>query len=151
MKRLTTTSGSVAQSEDPSKDSGESIVRPAILVHSNKDGKPMVFQSADGPIEFDEARIKTIVKNHNKMINKLAADYGGLDKMPIGAFPPILDQHEDDSNNRICGRLNNLLKFEKRDVPGVGEKDSSPLPLPNTTADRSFPVKGTSLDSTQSM
>ncbi len=101
-------------------DSEDQVSRSAILVHSAPNGKAMVFQSADGAIEFDDARIKRIIKNHNAKINDLAKGYGGVDKMPNGAFPPILDQHTDHSNNSIRGRLNNLLRFEKRDIPGVG-------------------------------
>lgn len=107
-----------------SEDTDESLVRSAILVHSAPNGEAMVFQSADGPIEFDDARIKRIVENHNKKILELAEGYGGIDKMPVGAFPPILDQHADDSNNRIRGRLNHLLEYEKRNIPGVGENCS---------------------------
>jgi len=120
LKRLSDATGEIGQRKD-SADTDEKIVRDAILVHSGPDGAPIVFQSGDGEISFDADRIKRVVEQHNAEIEKLAAEYGGMDKMPIGAFPPILDQHEGDSNDRIRGRLNNLLKFEVRDVPKVGK------------------------------
>lgn len=95
--------------------------KPAILVHSGPDGAPIEFESSDGPIAFDEARIKNIVESHNKMIKSLEDQYGGREKMPIGAYPPILDQHESDSTDKVVGRLNCYLAFEKRDVPKVGK------------------------------
>jgi hypothetical protein len=61
------------------------------------------------------------VKSQNAMIEKLVAEYGGWDKIPDGAFPPILDQHSDDSNDRVRGRLTALLRYELRDVPKVGK------------------------------
>jgi hypothetical protein len=122
-KRLTSPTGEVSGNEKASED-GKSIVRDAILVHSAPNGKVMEFQSADGPIKFDDARIKRIVKNQNAMIEGLAKDYGGLDKMPVGAFPPVLDQHADDSNDRIRGRLNHLMEYKVMDVPGVGKNCS---------------------------
>lgn len=115
MIRLSTTTGGVADNSPQAGDSDDSIKRPAILVHTGS------FQSGDGPIEFDDARIKNVVEKHNQKILTLAEGYGGVDKMPVGAFPPILDQHGDDSNNRIVGRLASLLRFERRDVPGVGK------------------------------
>lgn len=111
----------MASSEVGLSDSDESIVRPAILVHSAAEGLPMEFQSGDGPIVFSEERLHRVVKNHNALIDKLMRDYGGESAMPIGAYPPILDQHESDSNDRIVGRLNHKLWFERRDVPGVGK------------------------------
>lgn len=113
-KKLSQASGSLENKSNES-DSAEKLVRPAILVHAGD------FMSGDGAIGFDEKRIKNLVENHNTKINALAEGYGGLDKMPIGAFPPILDQHENDSNDRIIGRLASLLRFEVRDVPGVGK------------------------------
>ncbi len=121
MKRLKGPSGQIADENKKAGDAGDKVVRHAILVHAGPNGEPVVFESGDGEIEFDDARIQRIVENHNQKINSLAAQYGGLDKMPIGAFPPILDQHETDSADRIIGRLASLLKFEKRNVPGVGE------------------------------
>lgn len=96
--------------------------RSAILVHSAPGGSAVVFESSDGDVHIDGDRIMSIVNNHNQMIQELAAGYGGLEKMPLGAWPPILDQHENDSNDRIIGRLSSLLRFETRDVPGVGQK-----------------------------
>ena len=119
-KRLKEPSGSVANQADQA-DASDKITRPAILVHSGPNGENIVFQSSDGEIAFDEARIKRIVENQNKLLNGLAEQYGGFDKVPPGAFPPLLDQHENDSNNRIVGRMMALLKFEKRDVPKVGK------------------------------
>jgi hypothetical protein len=121
MKRLKGPSGQIADENKKAGDAGDKVVRHAILVHSGPNGEEVIFESGDGEIKFDDDRIQRIVDNHNAKINSLAAQYGGLDKMPIGAFPPILDQHETDSADRIIGRLASLLKFEKRNVPGVGE------------------------------
>ncbi len=96
-------------------------MRPAILVHGGPDGEPMTFMSGDGEISFDDDRIKNIVDNYNKQMNVLGEQYGGFDKIPLGAFPPILDMHKDEANDRVIGRLATLLKFEKRDVPKVGK------------------------------
>lgn len=119
-KRLSEPSGSVANQADQN-DASDKVTRPAILVHSGPNGDKVVFQSSDGEIAFDEERIKRIVENQNKLLNGLAEQYGGFDKIPAGAFPPLLDQHENDSNNRIVGRMMALLRFEKRDVPKVGK------------------------------
>jgi hypothetical protein len=121
MKRLSGPSGVVAQAERNSSDLETEVIRSAILVHAGPDGDVMQFQSADGPIEFSPERIGRIVQNQNSKIQLLAAEYGGLETMPVGAWTPILDQHEDDSNDRIRGRLASLLRLETRDVPGVGK------------------------------
>jgi hypothetical protein len=89
--------------------------RPAILVHVG------AFESADGPISFDEARLRNVVKNHNAMVERLLKDYGGADKMPLGAYPAILNSHDDDDNDKIIGRLSSLVEFAVRDIPGVGK------------------------------
>lgn len=122
MKKLKGPSGSLhgIESATPPGQS-DKVTRKAILVHAGPGGAPLVFQSSDGEISFDDARIKRIVANQNKMITAIAEQYGGLDKMPIGAFPPILDQHEDDSNDRIIGRMTGLLRYEVLDVPKVGK------------------------------
>jgi len=125
-KKLSQPSGSLSENKSLAEDSSEKLVRPAILVHAGD------FMSGDGAIAFDEKRIKNLVENHNSKINALAESYGGLDKMPVGAFPPILDQHENDSNDRIIGRLASLLRFETRDVPGVGKN------IPCACADITF-------------
>lgn len=131
MKRLSVSTGEV----DPAKregDSADRVVRSAILVHAGPENSKLVFESADGEIAFDEARIKRIVDNQNMKISALAEQYGGIEKMPQGAFPPILDSHDDDSNNRVVGRFTGLLKFEIRDVPKVGKN------VPCATADLTF-------------
>ena len=120
MKRLQGPSGQISDNESKSTDGAGQVTRPAILVHAGAEGTEMTFQSGDGEISFTKERIKKIVRNHNKKINALAAGYGGIDKMPVGAFPPILDQHNSDSSHRIIGRLASLLRYEKRNVPGVG-------------------------------
>lgn len=120
MKRLAQPTGQI-EDRKIGEESNDKLVRPAILVHSGSEGEKVTFMSGDGEISFDDARIKRIVNNHNAKINTLAEGYGGVEKMPAGAFPPILDQHENDSNNRIVGRLASLLRFEKRDIPGVGK------------------------------
>lgn len=104
---------------DPAEAS-DRLVRPCVFVHSGPDGDEIVFQSSDGEIKFDEARIQKIVDAQNAKTMALANDYGGIEKMPIGAFIPNLDQHEDDSTIRINGRVTGLVRFEKRDVPGIG-------------------------------
>lgn len=121
LKRLSVT-GNIAAQDARASDGADSLTRPAILVHSAPNGEAMVFQSADGEISFDETRIQSVVASHNAKMESLAEGYGGVDKMPVGAWPPILDQHEADSNHRVVGRLASLLRFEIRDVPGVGEK-----------------------------
>lgn len=106
-------------------DTDEEIVRPAILVHTAANGQPMRFSSAeDGDIVFDEARIKRVIKNQNLKLKGLRDQYGGEDKTPQGAYPPVLDSHDNESNDCVVGRLPNDLYFEKRDVPGVGKSVS---------------------------
>lgn len=121
MKRLSVPTGAVISNDNHSSDSEGQIVRPAILVHAGPEGEPIEFQSGDGPMKFDSNRIQNIVKIHNSKLADLAAGYGGEDKIPMGAYPPILDQHADDSNDRIIGRLTGKLRFEVRDVPKVGK------------------------------
>lgn len=114
MGRLSGVTG-LLQSADNSIEQSDRLTRSAILVHAGS------FMSQDGPISFDEDRLQAVVANYNKSINKLSKDYGGFDKIPMGAFMPILDQHEDDSNNRIIGRATSKLSFETRDIPKVGK------------------------------
>lgn len=111
----------MASQEKSAGDTAAKIVRPAILVHSGPEGAEISFQSSDGEIKFDAARIKAIVEAQNARMDRIAEGYGGIDKQPMGAFDPILDQHSSDSNDRIRGRLNNKLWFEVRDVPKVGK------------------------------
>lgn len=122
MKRLAQTTGSIIHMDGGSSLDNESlVVRKAILVHAGPEGEPIEFQSGDGPIKFDTKRIQTIVDVHQNHLDKLSKEYGGSDKIPMGAFEPILDSHADDSNDRIIGRLTGALKFEIRDVPKVGK------------------------------
>lgn len=121
LKRLTVASGEVTAPDQESKEGDDVLVRPAILVHSGPNGKKLTFQSSDGEISFDEERIKRVVKNQNKLIRDMEKQYGGKEKTPVGAYPALLDQHKDDSNDRIRGRLNMPLWFEIRDVPKVGK------------------------------
>ena len=121
MKKLSQPTGSIEKQEDETKDSEAHVVRTAILVHAGPGGEKIEFQSGDGPISFDSDRIKSIVDVHNQRLENLAKDYGGIDKIPMGAYEPILDSHANDSNDRIIGRLTGPLKFEVRDVPKVGE------------------------------
>lgn len=93
----------------------------------------MRFMSGDGPIDFDEARVKRIIKIHNKHVDSLAADYGGEDKIPDGAYPPLLDMHENESNDRVIGRLTGRLVYEKRDVPKVGKNVPCAVARPGIT------------------
>lgn len=122
MKRLQATSGEIAENSPRDTDAPDRVTRQAILVHGGADGSSMEFMSGDGEISFDAARIQRVVDNQNEKINALAAQYGGIEKMPAGAFPPVLDQHENDSNNRVVGRMTGLLRYEVRDVPKVGKQ-----------------------------
>lgn len=121
MKRLSQATGALLPNEDRAGDSDAQIVRPAILVHGGPNGESVEFLSSDGPIVFDEKRIKNVVDVHNFRLEKLGKDYGGVENIPIGAYEPILDSHNDDSNDKIIGRLTGELKFEIRDVPKVGK------------------------------
>jgi hypothetical protein len=114
-KRLAGFSGSLIETPPAEGDTLERLQRPAILIHEG------TFQSQDGEIAFDEARVRRLIERHNAMINELADQYGGIDKMPIGAFPPFIDQHAEDSTHRIMGRLASLLRFERRDIPKAGK------------------------------
>jgi hypothetical protein len=96
-------------------------VRRAILVHAGPEKTEVEFLSGDGPIKFNEARIRNVVKVHNERLAKLANDYGGEDKIPMGAYEPILDSHSDASNDCVIGRLTGALKYEVRDIPKVGK------------------------------
>jgi hypothetical protein len=121
LKRLQQPSGElVAPAQPTAPICFDKIVRTARLIHSGPHGSNLTLESSDGELSFDSDRIRAIVAKHNAKILKLAEDYGGLENMPIGAFPAILDSHEDDSNDRLIGRLNFLLRFEIQDVPGVG-------------------------------
>lgn len=115
MKKLSVPSGAVTHQESQPSDNDSKIVRPAILVHVGE------FQSGDGPITFDDNRIKNVVNKFNSDLSKLATDYGGMESIPMGAFLPVLDQHENDSNDRVIGRLTSPLKYEVRDIPKVGK------------------------------
>lgn len=131
-KRLKEPTGEVADNSPQKDDSNDKVVRPAILVHAGPGGDKMTFMSGDGEISFDKARIMNVIKNHNAKLSALAEQYGGIDKMPVGAWPPILDQHENDSNDRVIGRLASLLRYEERDIPKVGKK------VPAALADITF-------------
>lgn len=121
IKRLAQPTGEVASREPHEGDSDSRVVREAIIVHAGPGDEPIVFQSADGEIKFDAARIQRIVDVHNARMEKLAGEYGGFDKIPDGAYEPILDSHEDDQNDKVIGRLAFPFKFEVRDVPKVGK------------------------------
>lgn len=123
-KRLEKPEGATIEQKKNDTDSAKSIVRKAILVHSGPEGEAITFQSSDGEIHFDDARVKEIVEAQNAVTETLASEYGGFEKIPVGAFPPILDQHANDSNDRIRGRLTGKLSFEVRDVPKVGKNVS---------------------------
>lgn len=125
LKHLSEPTGEVAAGESKASDSDEMIVRPARLVHSGENGEGVAYQSADGETKpFDAARIQNIVDIHNKKYAQLAKEYGGEDKIPVGACEPILDNHESDSTNRIIGRLTGRLKYAVQDVPKVGKNVS---------------------------
>lgn len=124
-KRLKGSSGAVEKADAQSSDTDGKIVRRAILVHSGPEGQPIKFMSGDGEIAFDADRIKLIVEKQNARIGALAESYGGLDKMPLGAFPPVKDQHESASAIQdVIGRMGGMLSYEVRDVPGIGKNVS---------------------------
>jgi len=96
-------------------ESPESLEKRTILIHAGS------FQSIDGPIEFNAARIKRIVTQQNSAIQNLAQGYGSIERMPLGAFPPILEDH-DEETSKVVGRLSGLLEYAEIDIPGVGLK-----------------------------
>lgn len=120
LKRLKASTGNLVGASNETNTESR-CVREAVLVHSGPEGKAITFSSSDGEIAFDKARIEDIVLKQNEMIEKLVSEYGGWEKIPDGAFPPLLDNHENDSNDRIVGRLRTLLKMEVRDLPKVGK------------------------------
>lgn len=120
--RLSGKTGEVVESGGAEGDSAGQLVRHAILVHAGPNKSTLVFKSGDGPIKFDDARIKRVVAVHNKYVDDLAKQYGGVEKIPVGAYPPILDMHDDEgSMNCVIGRLTGYLSYEVRDVPKVGK------------------------------
>ena len=122
LKRLAGDTGEIADAQAPQPgDTPDRIVRKAILVHSGPNGEENTLSSSDGEISFDAERIQKIVDAQNASTKKLAAEYGGEQNMPIGAHIPILDQHADDSSNRILGRVTGAFSVETRDVPKVGK------------------------------
>jgi len=120
-KRLKGSSGSVQNGESDKAVDGQ-LRKKCILVHSGPDGSEITFESGDGEIKFDADRIKNIVKNQNQVMDALRKEYG--DAMPIGAYDPVLDQHENDSNDRIRGRMTDNLEYAVMDVPKVGKNVS---------------------------
>lgn len=121
-KRLSQPTGVIDSSESGALDTDEKIIKSGILVHTGPDLEPVTFMSSDGETKpFDEARLKNIVKVNNALFEQMEKEYGGKESTPLGAYPPLLDQHEGDSNNRIKGRLVGNLKYEVRDIPKVGK------------------------------
>lgn len=133
LKRLSEPSGAISENSTRDGDTSEMVVRKAILVHAGPDGGQMVFQSGDGPIVFTKERIQKVVEVHNSYMDHLSSEYGGDDKIPMGAYEPILDAHSDDSNDRIVGRLTGRLKFEVRDVPKIGKDVACAIAEPGIT------------------
>jgi hypothetical protein len=118
-KQLRQSTGLIGKEE---KQDGEAYVRTAILVHSGPDGKGVTYQSMDGETKpFDSERIRRIVDNQNALLDKLAAEYGGWDKIPDGAFPPLLDSHDNGSSHNALGRMTSKLRYEVKNVPKVGK------------------------------
>lgn len=112
MFRLTGITGLIQA--DTLADEEGVLSKNSILVHKGD------FVCKDGPISFDEDRLKNIVASHNAYIKRQADGYGGFDKMPIGAFPPIYFNHEDEQ--MVIGRLNSYLTyFESINIPKVGK------------------------------
>lgn len=124
-KRLKESTG-VVDNKSNSKDSEDSVIRDGILVHSGPEGEGLVYHSMDGPTKpFDAERIKRIVDNQNKLIDQLALEHGGFEKIPIGAFPPFKDAHDETgSSDKVMGRLAGRPRYEVRDVPKVGKNVS---------------------------
>lgn len=115
--------GKISKLKASESDTDSRIEREAILIHSGPEGTPITFGCSNGEVHFDQKRIQDIVKRQNAYVNKLAFEYGGFDKMPDGAFPPLLDNHEDDSMDKVIGRLKTKqVRFEVRDIPKVGKR-----------------------------
>lgn len=87
--------------------------RPGILVHEGD------FDSSDGPIAFNEARLRRVARHMNELRDLLISDYKGC--VPDGAWHSLLDGHDDAKNSDIIGRLMGGYRVEKRDVPKVGK------------------------------
>lgn len=134
-KRLTQPSGEVSENSAKESDSEDRIVRKAILVHAGPNGEEVEFTTGDGSgIKFDAARIKNVVDVHNKYVDWLAKEYGGEDKIPEGAWPPLLDLHESaESTDRVIGRLTGRLKYVDMDVPKVGKNVPCAIAEPGIT------------------
>jgi hypothetical protein len=98
-----------------SSESPEILEKRTILIHAGS------FQSVDGPIAFDADRIKRIVAHQNTAIQSLARGYGSIEQMPLGAFPPILEDH-DEETSKVVGRLSGLLEYVEMNIPGVGSQ-----------------------------
>lgn len=103
------------------QDSQTRLKKNAIVVHAGPEGTEAKFLCSNGEISFTSKRIQNVVNVHNARIDMLAQEYGTEEAIPIGAYRPILDSHSDESNDKTIGRLTGRLKFEIRDVPGVGK------------------------------
>lgn len=91
------------------------IEKDVILVYEGD------FTCMDGsPIKFDRARLERIARNMNNRFTRLAEEFGAVENIPIGAYPPFQEDHEDSSTG-ILGRVTGLLIVEKRDIPKVGK------------------------------
>ncbi len=120
IKRLKEATGTIDQKGDSGSE--EELIRPCILVHSGPEGEGLTFMSMDGETRpFDAERIKTIVDNQNKLLDALGEQYGGWENIPQGAFPPLLDGHDNESAHNVLGRMVSKLRVEVRDVPKVGK------------------------------
>jgi hypothetical protein len=95
------------------------LQRPAVLVHSGPNGSAIEFGASNGEVSFDDERIREIAAVHNSKLERLKAHYP--DGIPVGAFLPILDGHDDDKATNIGGRLLGALWVDVRSVPHVGE------------------------------
>lgn len=98
----------------PAAKSGESPIvldKRAICVHAG------LFQSQDGEIGFDKARIQRMIDRNNAYINQLKREYAGA--VPVGAYPPVYEDHTDNTRSTV-GRLMGPFTYEERNIPKVG-------------------------------
>jgi hypothetical protein len=114
-KRLSKQTGSVLENtfkvQSSAADGVISLDKRALIVHEGN------FESSDGAISFNKERLKRVVKRNNDRLEQLSREYSG--NVPNGAYPPIYEDHTDNTHSTI-GRLIGPLSYEERDIPNVG-------------------------------
>lgn len=96
----------------------EFLDKEAIVLHVGD------FDSQDGPVSFNEKRLKLAVETNNGRIKDLATHYGGADKIPLGEYPRVMEDHEGTNPSRATiGRMMGPFSIVKIDVPKLGLKD----------------------------